>query len=53
VTNAIAPMFSATIPAANPTSTAPVGTRVHNERNRGLWRHRLPEAFARLASPLL
>ena len=28
-------------------------SRVHNERNRGLWRHRLPEAFARLASPLL
>jgi len=27
--------------------------RVHNERNRALWTHRLPEAFARLASPLL
>jgi len=28
-------------------------TRVHNDRNRALWTHRLPEAFARLASPLL
>ncbi|MCC7633325.1 cardiolipin synthase [Stenotrophomonas rhizophila] len=27
--------------------------RVHNERQRSLWRHRVPEAFARLASPLL
>ncbi len=27
--------------------------RVHNARDRALWRHRLPEAFARLASPLL
>lgn len=28
-------------------------SRVHNERDRALWRHRLPEAVARLASPLL
>ena len=28
-------------------------TQVHDDRNRGLWRHRLPESFARLASPLL
>jgi cardiolipin synthase len=28
-------------------------TRVQPERRRPLWRHRLPEAFARLASPLL
>ncbi|WMJ71097.1 cardiolipin synthase [Stenotrophomonas sp. 24(2023)] len=28
-------------------------TQVHNERQRSLWLHRLPEAFARLASPLL
>lgn len=27
--------------------------RVEDKRNRGLWRHRLPEAFARLTSPLL
>jgi cardiolipin synthase len=27
--------------------------RVHNDRSRSLWRHRVPEAFARLASPLL
>lgn len=27
--------------------------RVRNERDRSLWRHRLPEAIARLASPLL
>lgn len=27
--------------------------RVQNDRNRALWTHRLPEAFARLASPLL
>lgn len=26
---------------------------VRNDRNRSLWRHRLPEAFARLFSPLL
>ncbi|MCL7714862.1 cardiolipin synthase [Stenotrophomonas mori] len=28
-------------------------TRVLPDRKRSLWRHRLPEAFARLASPLL
>ena len=28
-------------------------TPVQPERSRSLWRHRLPEAFARLASPLL
>ena len=28
-------------------------TPVHNARNRSLWRNRLPEALARLASPLL
>jgi len=28
-------------------------TQIHNDRNRALWTHRLPEAFARLASPLL
>ncbi len=28
-------------------------TPVHNERKRSLWLHRVPEAFARLASPLL
>ena len=28
-------------------------TPVCNERHRSLWLHRLPEAFARLASPLL
>jgi len=27
--------------------------RVHDARDRALWTHRLPEAFARLASPLL
>jgi len=26
---------------------------VYNDRQRSLWRHRVPEAFARLASPLL
>ena len=28
-------------------------TRVHDQAGRSLWLHRLPEAFARLASPLL
>ena len=28
-------------------------TPVRNDRNRALWRHLVPEAFARLASPLL
>ncbi|SEM24673.1 cardiolipin synthetase 2 [Pseudoxanthomonas sp. GM95] len=28
-------------------------SRVHNERNRSLWRNRLPEALARLGSPFL
>ena len=28
-------------------------TEVSPGRSRSLWRHRLPEAFARLASPLL
>ena len=27
--------------------------RVHDQAGRSLWLHRLPEAFARLASPLL
>jgi len=28
-------------------------TRVHDQAGRSLWLHRLPAAFARLASPLL
>ncbi len=41
---ALAALLSAEFDAAVP---------VRNDRQRALWRHRVPEAFARLASPLL